>query len=133
MKSVCTRRCSYKTTSFEIEQPIAWLLNVSQPIRINYFTWNNNIGLYAVFRKFKRSYDASQNLWRTLRAQSIYFGISPVVKQNHPLPISITCLGVVLWCREWNWFLSNVSQPMRINYLTWKYNIFIHHLSCSNQ
>ena len=27
-----------------------------------------------------------------------------------------------IWFSECHWFLSNVSQPIRINYFTWKYN-----------
>ena len=49
-----------------------------------------NIFLYFILRKFKRSYDAIQNLWWTLHAQILrsgyFFGKSPVVKQYHPLP-----------------------------------------------
>ena len=63
------------------------------------------------------------NRTRINSTQSIFFGISPVVKQYHPLPSSITCKGVVSWFSEWYGFLSNVSQPIRYNYFTRKYNI----------
>ena len=61
-------------------------------------------------------------------AVNILFGISPVVKHYNPLPSSITCWGVVSWFSGWYWFLSNVSQPIRINYFTWKYNIWNYYL-----
>ena len=70
-------------------------------------------------------------------AQSIIFGISSVINQYYTLPSSITCKGIVLWFS--GRYLSNVSQPIRINYLTWKYNInryflpfvWLHPLTCS--
>ena len=58
-------------------------------------------------------------------AQSIILGISPVVKQYYPLPRSINCEGVVSWFSGWYRFLSKVSQPIRTNYFTWKYDIKI--------
>ena len=36
------------------------------------------------------------------------FGISPVVKQYHPLPSLITCNGVVSWYSGWYWLLTYV-------------------------
>ena len=45
--------------------------------------------------------------------------ISHVAKFHH-------VLGVVSWYNGWYWFLSNVSQPITINYFTWKYNINVY-------
>ena len=56
-------------------------------------------------------------------AVDIFGEYQSAVKQYHPLPSSITCLGVVSWLSGLYWFLSNVSQPIRINYFSWKYNI----------
>ena len=48
-------------------------------------------------------------------AQSIFFGISPVVKQYHPLPSFITCWGVVSWFSGWYWFYHmSLSQSESI-------------------
>ena len=49
------------------------------------------------------------NSTRVNSAQSIIFGISPVVKQYHPLPRSITCKGVVSWFRGWYWVCLKVN------------------------
>lgn len=46
------------------------------------------------------------------------FLISPVVKRYRPLPSSITCKGIIELFSRWYSFLSNVSQPVWINYLT---------------
>ena len=50
---------------------------------------------------FKRSHEASQNLWRIVRAKILnnrYFSwISAAVKHFHPSSSSISCYGVVSW------------------------------------
>ena len=50
------------------------------------------LSLYFVLRK--RS-EYMVNRTRINSAQLIFFGISPVVKQYHPFPSTITCTGVV--------------------------------------
>ena len=69
------------------------------------------MSLCFLLRKFNRSYDASQKIARRQ-------AISHVAKIHH-------VLGVVSWFSKWYWFLLNVSQPIRINYFTWKYNNII--------
>ena len=51
-------------------------------------------------------------LWKITGRQAI----SPVAKFHHVLEHGFMIQRVIL-------ILSNVSQPIRINYLTWKYNI----------
>ena len=52
-------------------------------------------------------------------AVNIFLGISLIVKHYHPLPMFITCKGVVYELPD------NIiaSKPIKINYFTWKYNI----------
>ena len=115
--------------------PISFYTLVQSIIIISYWMLIKYI-VYITFG-FKQSRSSecrSQNLSMVNRtrinsAQSIVFGISPVVKQNHPLPSFIMGKGVVSWFNGWYWFLSNVSQPTRIYYFTWKYDIRIWYIS----
>ena len=83
---------------------------------------------YSVLRKFKRSYDASQNLWWTVRASILH---GRYYLEYHPSSSNITRRGVPSRVRAWFHdaagdmilFLSYVCQSIRLNYLTWKYNI----------
>ena len=52
-------------------------------------------------------------LWNIARRQAI----SPVAKFHHMFGH-----GFMIQGPGWYWFLSNVSQPIRIHYFTWKYN-----------
>ena len=78
-----------------------------------------------VFRIFKRSDDASQNLWWTVRALLH----SRYCLDYHPSSSNITrcqvrsCVRVLLNDSGWYRFLSNVFQSIRINYFTSKNNM----------
>ena len=83
---------------------------------------NNNYIILNVVN-IRRQSESMVNRTRINSVQIIFFGISPIVKHYQPLPSPITCWCVVSWFSGWYWFLSNVCQPIRINYFTWKYNI----------
>lgn len=69
----------------------------------------------------RQNSESLMNRMRLYFVQSIFFfRISSVVKQYRALLSSITCKGVVLWFSKWYQFLLTVSQPIRINYCTWK-------------
>ena len=109
--------------SLSCSQYTEYLLNTSSTLRLvsKQSRSSEYLSLYFVLCIFKRSYDACQNLRWTVRAsirRSRYF------LKYHPSSSNITRCQVLhmLGCGfmiQWVIF-----QPIRINYFTWKYNIY---------